>query len=397
MLRRAGVLCALLALSSVAQAENYTRDRAAQRMLDRALNDHYLKTEFDEAERILVGTVQACEDKCSPNMLARLWMYTGIVRGTGKSDRAGALEAFRNALASDRNIELDADLAQDETRDAFAAAQSELPPADTPPTTTDPPTTTNPPPDDHAICPPDLPGCIAEGDVCRSTPECQEGLVCRRDDDDGKRRCLEKLREPIAPPEPERARHWLGLAVALDFAVAPQEQGVCAGVGRYRCYEGDAPFTSTNPENAGAGIGSGVARGETRLLLTYEYELDAQLALGARAGFALGGAPDGFMPFHGELRFRDALTEGAVRPLLFGAAGIAQVDAPVAITLTGDDGAQHAVDAYAPFGRFFVAAGIGLDVALAPSVRLEAGVPAALLLPDNGLVFMPSVGLSLGL
>ncbi len=395
MLRRTGALCALLCASN-AGAQDYPRDRAAQRMIDRALDEHYLQTDFDEAERILVGTVNACEDKCSPRTLARAWMYTGIVRGTGKNDAPGALEAFRNALASDREIELDVDLAQESTREAFASAQRELPAASDPA----PPkaTSVTTAPDDHPICPPDLPGCIAEGDVCRSSSECQSGLVCRRDDDDGKRRCKSERSEPIAPPPAtKRHEHWIGAALALDFALAPREVGVCSGVGRYRCYAGSAPFTTTNPDNAGVGIGSGMARGGSRLLLVYQYAFDSRLALAARAGLALGGAPEGFLPFHGELRFLGALAEGPLRPLLFGGAGVAQVDAPVSVELEGDDGELYTVDAYAAFGRFFLAAGAGHELELSAAVRLEAGMPAVLLLPDSGLVLMPEVSLTLGL
>ena len=71
-------------------AAQFTRDAAANRKIDEAINTHYLATDFDKAEGVLAGTVKACEDKCSPQTLARAWMYIGIVRGSGKSNIAGA-------------------------------------------------------------------------------------------------------------------------------------------------------------------------------------------------------------------------------------------------------------------------------------------------------------------
>ncbi|HET9953066.1 MAG TPA: hypothetical protein VFQ61_01110, partial [Polyangiaceae bacterium] len=61
-----------------AQAQ-YTRDAAANRKIDEAINTHYLATDFDKAEAVLTGTIKACDDKCSPQTLAKAWMYVGIV------------------------------------------------------------------------------------------------------------------------------------------------------------------------------------------------------------------------------------------------------------------------------------------------------------------------------
>jgi hypothetical protein len=97
----------------------YTRDAAANRKIDEAINTHYLATDFDKAEGVLNGTLKACEDKCSPQTLARAWMYIGIVRGSGKNNLAGAKEAFQSALALDASVKLDVALATAETQAAF--------------------------------------------------------------------------------------------------------------------------------------------------------------------------------------------------------------------------------------------------------------------------------------
>jgi len=117
------LLCVLLvsafALPAMGQ---FTRDNAANKKIDEAVNEHYLATNFDKAEGVLTGTIQACADKCSPQVIAKAWMYVGIVRGSGKNDLAGAKEAFSKAVAADAGVKLDTALATPETQQAFAAA-----------------------------------------------------------------------------------------------------------------------------------------------------------------------------------------------------------------------------------------------------------------------------------
>jgi len=68
---------------------------------------------------VLTGTITACAEKCSPAVLAKAWMYVGIVRGSGKNDQAGAKEAFQKALSSDPAVKLDTQLATPETQKTF--------------------------------------------------------------------------------------------------------------------------------------------------------------------------------------------------------------------------------------------------------------------------------------
>ncbi len=109
----------LLVLFAAPVGAQYTRDAAATRKIDEAINTHYLATEFDKAESVLTGTIKACEDKCSPATLAKAWMYVGIVRGSGRNDQAGAKEAFKSAMALDPNVKLDSGLATPETQASF--------------------------------------------------------------------------------------------------------------------------------------------------------------------------------------------------------------------------------------------------------------------------------------
>jgi hypothetical protein len=112
------LLCLLLTLALPASAQ-FTRDNAANKKIDEAINEHYLATDFDKAEGVLTGTVTACGDKCSPQVIARAWMYVGIVRGSGKNDQAGAKEAFQKAIATDPQVKLDTALATPETQKTF--------------------------------------------------------------------------------------------------------------------------------------------------------------------------------------------------------------------------------------------------------------------------------------
>jgi hypothetical protein len=106
----------LLTLPAEAQ---FTRDAAANKKIDEAINQHYVATDFEKAEGVLLGTINACADKCSPPVFGKAWMYVGIVRGSGRNNQAGAKEAFQKAHAADPNVKLDLVLATPETQATF--------------------------------------------------------------------------------------------------------------------------------------------------------------------------------------------------------------------------------------------------------------------------------------
>jgi hypothetical protein len=98
------------------------RDAAATQKIEEAINKYYLATEFDKAEALLKGVLEACEDRCSGAVKGRAWMYVGIVRGSGRQDLGGAQEAFQQAIAYDPNVKLDDALSTPAVKQAFAAA-----------------------------------------------------------------------------------------------------------------------------------------------------------------------------------------------------------------------------------------------------------------------------------
>src|SRR5262245_52347888 len=96
---RALLWAALLTLVALPARAQYTRDAAANKKIDEAINTHYVSTDFEKAEGVLLGTIKACGDKCSPQVFGKAWMYVGIVRGSGRNNQAGAKEAFQQAVA----------------------------------------------------------------------------------------------------------------------------------------------------------------------------------------------------------------------------------------------------------------------------------------------------------
>jgi hypothetical protein len=118
ILRVAPVLL-LAALARTALA--LPKDAAATAKIDEAINVHYLATDFNKAEAQLLGVIKACGKDCSPSVFGRAWMYVGLVRGSGKTDLAGAREAFTKAKESDPATQLDSALATPEVQAEFDA------------------------------------------------------------------------------------------------------------------------------------------------------------------------------------------------------------------------------------------------------------------------------------
>jgi len=132
------LLLGLVAWSTFAFAA--PRDKAAQKKIEEAIYTDFLNTDFDGAEGLLLGTIRACEDQCSPQVLAKAWMYVGIIRGSGRSDIAGATEAFTTAVGIDSNVALDNEIATEPVKAAFAKVKGS---GGTPPPAA---TATTPPP-----------------------------------------------------------------------------------------------------------------------------------------------------------------------------------------------------------------------------------------------------------
>lgn len=121
-------LAPALVLSALAfTATAGTKDAAATGKIDEAINVHYLATDFNKAEAQLLGVIKACGKDCGPAVIARAWMYVGLVRGSGKQDLAGARDAFNKAKEADAGMQLDSALATPEVQAEYDAVFSGKP------------------------------------------------------------------------------------------------------------------------------------------------------------------------------------------------------------------------------------------------------------------------------
>jgi hypothetical protein len=95
-------------------------DQQANAQIDNAINTNYASADIDLAEKKLLDVIKACSGSCSQPVVARAWMYVGIVRGSGRDDVAGAEEAFKAAKAADPTVQLDDLFATDLVKRVFA-------------------------------------------------------------------------------------------------------------------------------------------------------------------------------------------------------------------------------------------------------------------------------------
>jgi plasmid stabilization system protein ParE len=98
----------------------------AEKSIEDAI-EYYLAKDPDKAESVLRGIGQRCERRNSRELLARVWMYIGIVRGSrddGSTTPAGsAVDAFRTATSLDPDIALDEALSTQAATEAFLAVR----------------------------------------------------------------------------------------------------------------------------------------------------------------------------------------------------------------------------------------------------------------------------------
>ncbi len=96
------------------------KDQGVLKKIDEAINVHYIAAQFDKAESVLLAAIKSCGNKdCSGEVVARAYLYLGIIRGNGKQDLAGAKQAFESAYAADNNITIDPSLVTPAVLDVF--------------------------------------------------------------------------------------------------------------------------------------------------------------------------------------------------------------------------------------------------------------------------------------
>ena len=99
------LLTGLITIPAVADPN---RDAATLKKIDEAVNVHYIAAQFDKAENVLLAAIKACGAKaCSGEVIAKAYVYVGVIRGNSKGDLPGAHQAFEKAVAADPNVTLD--------------------------------------------------------------------------------------------------------------------------------------------------------------------------------------------------------------------------------------------------------------------------------------------------
>jgi hypothetical protein len=247
-------------------------------------------------------------------------------------------------------------------------------------------------------CPPDFPGCKnhspkgeeakPEGAECEHADECESGSCTEGHCD----------RASTGAPYP---KVWLGLGLTLDLLAVPGVDDVCAlnaagtaaftSGSPYVCYDSalSANFPPSSALNATIDtynsnrrdyVNGGLARGPVTASASLDYALDANVLIGARAGYELltypGSNPGpAFAPFRLEARFTYLLGADAIQqkfaPMFLAAVGAGEFDAsvPVKVTLVNPPaGSPYQAgtvkeDAWVTAGPIYAAVGAGARLA----------------------------------
>jgi hypothetical protein len=274
-----------------------------------------------------------------------------------------------------------------------------------------------------AECPPEFPGCKASkkagGLACDVDSECQseqckngtcfaeEGAETKCDSDTG----CEAGQWCNAGICASAKKNWIGFAVQQDMIFAQAEQDVCLTQTDYTCFDGEGSYY--DPGHALQGRADAVAGGftlsTTRVLLAYDRVIAANVSLGARVGYAFGGAPiapgaKAFFPAHIEARGAywfgsDPFVRIGFRPYVVLAVGAAQFDGKVAVK--ADSLATPMVrtdlEAWKKVGIGFGAAGFGLMYGIDHNSGVVAELKGAVGFPTSGIAASFQLGYSRGL
>ncbi|HEY8092112.1 MAG TPA: hypothetical protein VIF09_29830, partial [Polyangiaceae bacterium] len=268
-------------------------------------------------------------------------------------------------------------------------------------------------------CPPDFPGCSKSGESAGSEGDDNGD---KSDDDSG------KSSGPFK-------RIWVGIAGALDFQSMPKGADLCrlnpsgpnaalpANNANVYCTNADGtdfPSRADPAQNnalvqgeAGSSNG-GLSRADIRLMLSFDYALNANMLVGARIGTTLFKYPgtqaytDGraWSVASGRLYFdarfsylfgESAITK-TVAPMVFGGVGAASFDVHSSAGITLNNGQSGTVSLWQTNGPFFVLVGGGIHLAFSESLGGTLAVRINGSTGPNGFIptFGPEAGLVYG-
>jgi hypothetical protein len=400
------------------------REAQAKRALKQALEDDYLQTRFDRAEKRLRTALQLCGTSgCSAPLKAKLHAALGAVLAGGKKELDDARDAFIEALKLDPTIEPNPNLLSTEVSFAFeqakkARAGSKPAPAKPPP----------PPPEEPREPEAEPPPPPQKAD--KDTADAADKDTADKDKD-----TADKDKAPGDDPPPAR-KNWITFAFQTDVSLI-SGNNVCTQANQtaehYVCVRQDAQgslYKGTPTMNNGDNINAGLSLSTLRVLLGYERLVHPNLTLGARVGFAFNGASGGgatFLPLHLEARLgiwpgHDPFVGRGVRPYFFVAGGLGEVDTKLNVKVLEDGMAcgaatpsdinspcmtqepnddrveprQQTLTVFKQAGTGFVSGGFGLQFAPGTRVALHLAARATVTLPVTTFVLSPEAGVSVG-
>ncbi len=264
-----------------------------------------------------------------------------------------------------------------------------------------------------------------QGSGCDTDDECQAGLACV-DNDNGKKWCYETASSGTGEPGKKDAKGgkklWFGADVQADFLFLGSADDICND-GAWACVKdgkdvGVKKDQGGIPTVTGGGgkTSGGPALGTIRAFVSVDYFITANIALGARLGFAFNGNPSAnakFFPAHAEGRLSYFLGKGpmaepkGIKIYLLGAGGMGEFDAAVPnIVAVPTDPADADADscvsstgcrvsgvkAYRLAGRGFAALGGGFWYMVSPKVALNFALKILLPLPTFSPGIAPEIG-----
>jgi len=200
----------------------------------------------------------------------------------------------------------------------------------------------------------------------------------------------------------------VGLHFGADFVFMREGVGVCGtqteDSKRFDCYQAGNPYTGVPDANDAGAVGSTIALGTLRALLSYEFVIK-RLSFGARVGWAFRGSPKDFAPLHLEARAMYSLRQDPLnnrfRPYLGLATGLARVDGSAPVTVTNCrnmtmncaaaapmEAIKGNLDAYQKGGSFFFGPTLQTMYAFSNDSGMMFNIDV--MLPD--VVLQPSLG-----
>jgi hypothetical protein len=437
MARSRARLSTLLILAGVCLAGSAEaakpKDAQALKAIKDAVEKDFLETRFDAAEQTLRGAIAKCgADGCTPSVKAKLLAALGSVLAAGKRQIGDARDTFVEALVVDKAVVPNPDIASPEADFAFEQAKKQLGKGgkvESAPVVIAPKKSEDTGKGQGESCKKD--------EDCKSSLACQDG-ACALPPDSVVKKKLSSDGEPPPPADEDKAevekKNWFSIEFVPDLALFSGDN-VCAAsgqsTGHFYCLRPDKThYTGTPTLNNGDNVTLGLAPATMRVVLGYERIVASNVGIGARAGFAFNGATDGgasFMPLHLEGRLgyyvgKKPFVGRGVRPGVFLAAGLAQVDSHIAVQVLEDGNAcasanpgsltskctraakgddrveprKQTLTAYKQAGLGFAGGGVALAFAPVDSFEIIVGGRASVTFPTIVTVISPEVGIAFG-